>query len=102
MIPHEKTLVKRYCDRPFVLLGVNSDKDKQQYRRMAKSMGVTWRSAWLGSSDHELLTSFGIRQWPTLLLIDAEGTVQEFWEGLPEDLDALDRRIEELVTLAER
>lgn len=49
-----------------------------------------------------MLTSFGIRQWPTLLLIDAEGTVQELWEGLPEDLDVLDRRIEELVVLAER
>ena len=51
VIPHEKALVQRYSDRPFVLLGVNSDKDKQQYRRKAKAMGVTWRSAWLGSPD---------------------------------------------------
>jgi hypothetical protein len=31
MIPHERSLVERLKDKPFALLGVNSDVDKSYY-----------------------------------------------------------------------
>ena len=49
MIPHERSLVDKWKDRPFALIGVNSDntsteKGMELYKTKAKEMGVTWRS----------------------------------------------------------
>src|SRR5262249_40158944 len=45
-IPHERQLVARMQDRPFVLLGVNDETDKEKLRGLIKSEGITWRSWW--------------------------------------------------------
>ena len=36
MYPHERSLVKKLADKPFVLLGVNSDRDKDKLRKRMK------------------------------------------------------------------
>ena len=50
MYPHERSLVKRMENRPFALIGVNSDKDKavlkkalekEQIRRATKPASLT-------------------------------------------------------------
>lgn len=100
MIPHERSLVERYKNRPFVILGVNSDSDKDQYRRLAKESNVTWRSAWEGKRGGELARMFQIKGYPTLFLLDQNGTVIKSWTGNPGDA-VLDAEIEKLVAAAE-
>ena len=48
MYPHERSLVKRLADKPFALIGVNSDADKLYLKKRMKSEGITWRSFWNG------------------------------------------------------
>ena len=75
-IPHEKALVERLKDAPFALLGVNTDDDKDQYRRQVVEYGVTWRSAWQGSTDGPIPTKWGIRAYPSVFVLDQDHVIR--------------------------
>jgi hypothetical protein len=100
MIPHERSLVERLKDRPFVLLGINTDTDKQEYRKKAAEMGVTWRSAWQGSTGGDIPKRYQVSGYPTLYLLDADGVIRQRWVGSPNEA-ALDKAILELVEAVE-
>ena len=44
MYPHERSLVKRLKDKPFALIGINSDADKEKLRPRMVEENITWRS----------------------------------------------------------
>ena len=48
MYPHERSLVKRLANKPFALIGVNSDKDLAKLRPRLKEENISWRSFWNG------------------------------------------------------
>lgn len=101
MIPHERSLVSNFEGRPFALLGINSDRDKDDYRRQAEEMGVSWRSAWQGSTSGPIPMRWGVRGWPTLYLIDHEGVIRETSSSVLRNPEALEAAIGELVSAAE-
>lgn len=76
MIPHEKALVERLMDEPFVLFGVNTDKDPARYRAQAESMGVTWPNLFQGGTDGPVPTKWGVSGYPTIYVVDAEGVIR--------------------------
>ena len=78
MIPHERSLVERLKDKPFALIGVNSDIDKSYYRSEAKKMGVTWRSFWNGprGTTGDISTKWGVPGWPTIYVLDHKGVIR--------------------------
>ena len=94
MLPHEKELVKLLADKPFALLGINSDlppdMDKQlttfdqklePVRKYVKAEvldknGITWRQAIDCGTDGPLATRWNISGWPTIFVIDAEGVIR--------------------------
>ena len=75
-IPHERALVERLKDEPFVLLGVNMDEDKEEYRKFLLEAGVTWRNSWQGSTDGPWPTLWGIEAIPTTFVLDAEHRIR--------------------------
>ena len=99
MLPHEKTLVERLADKPFALLGVNSDGDTPDVVPRFEEQGITWRNAMDGTPGGPWASSWNVSGFPTLFLIDAEGVIRERWLGSPGD-DVLDERIDELVAEA--
>jgi hypothetical protein len=96
MIPHERSLVKKYQDAPFTILGVNTDSDKDEYRRKAEEMKVTWRSAWTGALSNPISSSFKVSGYPTVFLLDGKGTIRKKWLGAPK-ADVLETAIDELL-----
>ena len=44
MYPHERSLVKRLADKPFVLLGVNSDETRDEVKKVLERNQLSWRS----------------------------------------------------------
>jgi hypothetical protein len=96
MIPHERSLVERLKNEPFALVGINTDKTKDFYRKKAKELGVTWRSSWQGSTGGVIPTKWGIEGFPTLYLIDAKGVIRKSWLGGP-DAEELDKEVDALV-----
>jgi hypothetical protein len=98
MIPHEKTLVERQKNKPFALIGINTDKDKDEYRAKAKEMGVTWRSSWQGSTGGVLPRAWGITSFPTIFVLDAKGVIRYIGvrgEAMDKAVDVLLAELEE-------
>jgi thiol-disulfide isomerase/thioredoxin len=101
LIPHERALVEKYENRPFVLLGANADETPQEARQVMFNHGVTWRSWWAGpTSELATLTDrnrYDVRYYPTLFVIDAGGVIR--YSG--NDVNRADAIIEALVREAE-
>lgn len=95
-IPHQKALVERLKDEPFAIVGVNTDDDKDEYRKKLAEFGVTWRSAWQGSTGGPIPTKWGIDSYPTVFVLDAEHVLR----NIGPRGEALGRAVDEL--LAER
>ena len=78
MYPHERSLVKRLANKPFALIGVNSDKDKKKLKVRMKEENITWRSFWNGpqGTGGPISKAWGVRGWPTIYVIDAEGIIR--------------------------
>ena len=97
MFPHERSLVERLKNEPFVLLGINTDdKGADFYRDEAKKNGISWRSAIDGSTGGPICTKWGVEGFPTLYLIDAKGVIRQTWLGSPGD-ETIDKEIDKLV-----
>jgi hypothetical protein len=73
MYAHERSLVERYKSRPFVLLGVNADPDREEARALAAKQGMTWRSWW---DDGRIATQWRVQFWPSVFLLDGRGNVR--------------------------
>jgi hypothetical protein len=78
MIPHERSLVEQMKDKPFALIGINSDDDKDYFHSKAKEMGVTWRSFWNGprGTSGPISSKWGVRGWPTIYVLDHKGVIR--------------------------
>jgi hypothetical protein len=94
MYPHERSLVAKYQGRPFVIVGVNSDENRAQLKKVIVDEKITWRSFWDGGSpDGPIANAWNVGGWPTLYLIDHKGNI------IGEDPD--DAAIEKAVKVAE-
>jgi hypothetical protein len=76
--------VKKLQGRPFALLGVNADGDREQVRRLITVKGLNWRSFWDG--DGRIARRWKVTSWPTVYVLDAQGLVR-FRVARPEDLE---------------
>ena len=103
MFPHERSLVERLKDKPFNLIGVNSDKEKETYFSQVKENGISWRSFWCGpkGTAGAIPTKWNVSGWPTLVVVDHKGVIRHKWLGNPGN-EKLDAAIEALVTEAEQ
>jgi hypothetical protein len=89
MYPHERSLVARLKDKPFALIGVNSDKDKEKLKPRLEEEKITWRSFWNGpeGTSGPISRAWNVRGWPTVYVLDHKGVIR--FKGLREkELDA--------------
>ena len=78
MYPHERSLVKKLADKPFAIIGVNSDADLDQIRETVKEKNISWRSFWNGpfGTDGPISSEWGVRGWPTIYVLDHRGVIR--------------------------
>ncbi len=79
MYPHERSLVKKLADRPFALIGVNSDKDLEKLLPRREEENITWRSFWNGPKGRRgpISERWDVMGWPTIYILDANGVIRE-------------------------
>ncbi len=76
MYPHERSLVKRLENRPFALIGINSDRDRDALKKVLEKEKITWRSFWNGGSTNgPISNAWKVRGWPTIYVLDANGVI---------------------------
>jgi peroxiredoxin len=92
MYPHERSLVKRMKDKPFALLGINSDPKEKLQKALARE-NITWRSWWDGgTTGGPIATKWNVSGWPTTYVLDHEGVIRYKnvrGESMDEAVDAL-------------
>src|SRR3989337_2953110 len=76
MYPHERSLVKRLENKPFALLGINSD-PKERLREVMKKENITWRSWWDGGDTNgPIAKAWNVSGWPTIYILDHKGIIR--------------------------
>jgi hypothetical protein len=99
MYPHERSLVKRLADKPFALIGINSDKDRDQLKKSMEQEQITWRSWWDGgSTGGPIATAWSVRGWPTIYVLDDKGVIRAKnvrGERMDEAVDKLLKELED-------
>ena len=76
MYPHERSLVTQYENRPFVIIGVNSDPDREKLKSRMKEEDITWRSFFAGSTRGAIPKRWNVSAWPTIYVLDANGVIR--------------------------
>jgi len=89
MYPHERSLVKQFADQPFVLLGINSDSDREELKKTLQAEQITWRSWWDQTIDGPIHTKWNVTVRPTIYLLDADGVIRY--------KDVMDRELDEAI-----
>ncbi len=100
MFLHERSLVQKLANKPFALIGVDSDENRDQLKDVLKKENISWRSFWAGGTGGPIPTQWQIQSWPTIYLIDHKGVIRHNYVGSPGDA-VLDQEIEQLVKEAE-
>jgi thiol-disulfide isomerase/thioredoxin len=94
--PQQRALAQRFAGKPFVLLGINSDKDKDALKKILKQRGVTWRWWWDGGGrEGPIASAWNVQAWPTIYVLDARGVIR--YKGHEELAEKLDRLVGELL-----
>ena len=101
MYPHERSLAQKMENKPFTLLGINSDQSKEILKKAIADEKMTWRSWFDGpGTGGKIATQWNVQGWPTLYVVDHKGIIRHKWLGSPGD-KVLDESIEKLVKEAE-
>ncbi|MBM4060235.1 MAG: redoxin domain-containing protein [Planctomycetes bacterium] len=101
MYPHERSLVEEMQQKPFAIVGVNSDEDLAKLRPRLAAEKITWRSFWNGPEGTKgpIAAAWHVTGWPTVYVIDHEGVIRHKGHGSPPT--AMDRVLRECVAKAE-
>ena len=84
MYPHERSLIEQLNGEPFALIGVNSDSDREEIKKIKAEKNLNWRNFWDGSNG-PITREWNIEGWPTVFVIDAKGIIRH--KG--KDVDAI-------------
>jgi uncharacterized protein (TIGR03067 family) len=99
MYERKRLLTAKMADKPFALIGINSDRDPKALAKILANEKITWRSFWNGpgGTTGPISQAWKIAAWPTLVLIDHEGVIRNKWVGVPGP-GVMDKAIQDLVT----
>ena len=74
-VPELRNLYKRYAkDGSFLILGISSDDDESEWREFTAKNKMVWPQ--YRDNEGVMMRAFGIRAFPTYILIDHEGVVR--------------------------
>ena len=99
-VPHERELMQRLKGKPFALLGINCDADKETARKVMDREGIVWPNWYDGQpEDGPISKQYHITGIPTYYILDAKGVIRARGASGPrgEQLDqVLDNLLAEL------
>ncbi len=97
MYTSNRELVQKMTGKPFVLLGVNSDRNRLQTLRVIRTQGINWRSWWDGGTTRgPIATRWNIETWPAIYVIDHQGVIRYKNLKGPELLKAVEQLLSEI------
>ena len=98
MIPHERKMMERLKGKPFTILSVSCDDEKETLTGFLEKEKMPW-DHWFDGRGGSVAKKFRVNAFPTLYLIDAKGVIRNKWVGSPKD-EVLDKAVDDLVAEA--
>jgi peroxiredoxin len=74
--PKERELLSRLKDRPFEILSVNTDEDKETLQRSVQTGEVAWRCWRDGGTSGPITLAWGVYYFPTVFVLDHRGVIR--------------------------
>ena len=69
--------MQRLEGKPFALVGVNTDRDRQEAKKHIAENGMTWRSWWDGGTTRgPIVTQWNVHGFPSFYVLDAKGVIR--------------------------
>ena len=75
MIPHEREMVERLKDKPFVLVSISADAKKETLKEFLSNEKMPWTHWWNGS-EGGVIDDWNVQAFPTIYVIDAKGVIR--------------------------
>jgi len=86
--------MKKLEGKPFVIVGVNSDPDREKVKAMAAKKGPPWRSFWDGGSTNgPIQNQWNIQSYPTMYLIDHKGFIVARTYPIEDGIELIERTV---------
>ncbi len=76
LYPDLRKLTKRLGDKPFLVVGINSDQNRDLVKEVIKKEKLSWNSWWDGGPTGRISKQWKINRWPSLFLVDHEGKLR--------------------------
>jgi hypothetical protein len=96
MHEHGRSLVKKLEGKPFVMVGVNSDSNRDKVKQFLATEKTGWRSFWDGGSvDGPIQNQWNIQAYPTMYLIDYNGIIVGQTFPMGEGNALIERKVKE-------
>jgi peroxiredoxin len=87
MYPYERSLVKKYSDKPFALVGVNSD-GKEELEGIIADRTIKWPCFWDGGdAGGPIARQWHVMGWPTIYILDENGVIRYKVHGNDQEID---------------
>jgi thiol-disulfide isomerase/thioredoxin len=75
MIPHEREMVERLKDKPFALVSISADEEKETLTAFLAKEPMPWTHWWNGS-EGGIIEAWNVRYYPTIYILDAKGVIR--------------------------
>jgi thiol-disulfide isomerase/thioredoxin len=75
MIPHEREMVERLKDKPFVLVSISADEKKETLTAFLANEKMPWTHWWNGQ-EGGIMEAWDVKYFPTTYVIDAQGVIR--------------------------
>ena len=95
MIPHERKMVKKHKDKPFALISVSGDDEKDTLKKFLETNDMPWDHWWDGREGN-IIKGWKIQAFPTIYVLDPKGVIRYKFVGA-DKLDELDNAVEKLL-----
>lgn len=77
MLPEERELVARLKDKPFTLLGINSDESRSALTKIVADEKITWPNIYDGpAGEGPIAKQWNVFGWPTIYVLDQKGVIR--------------------------
>jgi thiol-disulfide isomerase/thioredoxin len=101
MYPGVNALTQKYSGRPFAVVGINCDEDRETGNRAVDRFRMAFPSVWNGSvAGGKPTDTWQIDGYPALFLLDEKGLIRKIWHGREDD-DVIAAAVDTLVKRAE-
>jgi len=101
MIPHEREMVRTMEKKPFALISISVDTEKQTLVDFLDKEPMPWTHWWENGEKNPVAKKYRVRGFPTIYVLDHLGVIRHKWVGSP-GAEKMDKAVADLVKDAEK